>query len=92
MRFDIGGFHERTDWPKMGPSLLITTYLILDRRTAKWPGEERSALEQSRAGRGNRICHHDRQARDGAPDVVVRDDLSPTKKSWYQPSDEDVPT
>jgi hypothetical protein len=35
MGLDIGGFHERLDWPKMGPSLLIATCLILAIRTAK---------------------------------------------------------
>lgn len=34
---EIGGYHERTDWPKMGPSLLIATCLIVAIRTAKWP-------------------------------------------------------
>jgi hypothetical protein len=37
MGLDIGGFEQRSDWPKMGPSLLIGTCLILAIRTAKWP-------------------------------------------------------
>ena len=37
MALDIGGFEQRSDWPKMGPSLLIGTCLILAIRTAKWP-------------------------------------------------------
>ena len=37
MALDIGGFEQRRDWPKMGPSLLIGTCLILAIRTAKWP-------------------------------------------------------
>jgi hypothetical protein len=37
MALDIGGFEQRPDWPKMGPSLLIGTCLILAIRTAKWP-------------------------------------------------------
>ena len=36
MALDIGGFEQRPDWPKMGPSLLIGTCLILAIRTAKW--------------------------------------------------------
>jgi hypothetical protein len=32
----IGGFEDHPDWPKMGPSLLIATCLILAIRTAKW--------------------------------------------------------
>jgi hypothetical protein len=37
MGLDIGGDTKRPDWPKMGPSLLIATCLILVIRTAKWP-------------------------------------------------------
>jgi hypothetical protein len=33
----VGGYEERPDWPKMGPSLLIATCLILAIRTAKRP-------------------------------------------------------
>jgi hypothetical protein len=33
----VGGFEERPDWPKMGPSLLIASCLILAIRTAKRP-------------------------------------------------------
>lgn len=34
---DIGGYEQRPDWPKMGPSLLIASCLILAIRTSKWP-------------------------------------------------------
>jgi hypothetical protein len=37
MGLDIGGFTDRPDWPKLGPSLLIATALIVAIRTAKWP-------------------------------------------------------
>ena len=37
MGLDIGGCEQRPDWPKLGPSLLIATCLILPIRTAKWP-------------------------------------------------------
>ena len=39
MGLDVGGFHDRPDWPKMGPSLLITTSLSLAVRTARWPAQ-----------------------------------------------------
>ncbi len=35
-----GGYHDRPDWPKMGPSLLIATALIVAIRTARLAGEE----------------------------------------------------
>jgi hypothetical protein len=37
MGIEVGGYHHRPDWPKMGPSLLIATCLIVAIRTAKWP-------------------------------------------------------
>lgn len=39
MGLDIGGYHDRPDWPKMGPSLLIASCLILAIRTARWPAD-----------------------------------------------------
>ena len=36
MGLKIGGFDDKPDWPKMGPSLLIATCLTLAIRTAKW--------------------------------------------------------
>jgi hypothetical protein len=35
-RSGIGGYEQRPNWPKMGPSLLIASCLILGIRTAKW--------------------------------------------------------
>lgn len=34
---EIGGCIVTTDWPKLGPSLMIATALVLAIRTAKWP-------------------------------------------------------
>ena len=34
---DIGGYEQRLDWPKLGPSLLIGAGLILAVRAPKWP-------------------------------------------------------
>lgn len=36
MALKIIGLEDHPDWPKMGPSLLIATCLILAIRTAKW--------------------------------------------------------
>jgi hypothetical protein len=33
---EIGRYQTVTDWPKMGPSLLIATCLIVAIRTARW--------------------------------------------------------
>lgn len=32
----IIGYERKTDWPKLGPSLLIATALIVAIKTAKW--------------------------------------------------------
>ena len=37
MGLEVGGTKDHPDWPKMGPSLMIATCLILAIRTAKWP-------------------------------------------------------
>ena len=36
MGLNIGGYNDEPNWPKMGPSLLIATCLIVAIRTAKW--------------------------------------------------------
>lgn len=36
MGLEVDGYNQCPDWPKMGPSLLIATCLILAIRTAKW--------------------------------------------------------
>jgi hypothetical protein len=48
---EVGGYHDRPDWPKLGPSLLISPCLILAIRTAKWAarhGEKLSNHELNR--------------------------------------------
>ena len=37
MRLEVGGHDARPDWPKLGPSLVIATCLIVAIRTAKRP-------------------------------------------------------
>lgn len=44
MGLEVGGFHDRPDWPKMGPSLLIATCLIVAIRTAEWPARSDDKL------------------------------------------------
>jgi hypothetical protein len=45
---DIGGYEQRPDWPKVGPSLLIGACLILAVRTAKWPPRPGGGTESDR--------------------------------------------
>lgn len=37
MGLNVGGYRDAPDWPKMGPSVLIATCLIVAIRTARWP-------------------------------------------------------
>lgn len=89
---DIGGYEQRPDWPKMGPSVLIGACLILAVRTAKWPprrsGETLSdrpldveienAVHLARSVLSALVSHHET--------------LFPSKKvPWFVPNDEDTP-
>lgn len=90
MGLDIGGFHDRPDWPKMGPSLLIATCLILAIRTAKWPASKDPHFS-------NRELDEEIEfAAVTARRVMVHlisacETIFPRRKEpWYQPNDEDV--
>jgi hypothetical protein len=43
----VTGQERVTDWPKLGPSVLIATALIVGIRTAKWAAREQDELEDS---------------------------------------------
>jgi len=88
---EIGGYNVTTDWPKLGPSLLIATALILAIRTAKWPATfsqtaanpELDAEIEYAAYLASRVM---------SSLVARREGLFPQKpEPWYQPSEEDVP-
>lgn len=88
---DVGGFEERPDWPKMGPSLLIATCLILAIRTSKRPAvfdasfsntdldtEVEYSIHLARTALSALMKHHEA--------IFPR-----RKEPWYQPSGEDDP-
>lgn len=91
MGLDIGGYNQNPDWPKMGPSLLIASCLILAIRTAKWPARSSCGTASDRdldveaehaihlAGRvlSHLVGHHQ--------------SIFPQKpEPWFVPNDEDV--
>ena len=43
MGLEVGGYERKTEWPKMGPSLLIATCLVLAIRTARWSSQPTSS-------------------------------------------------
>ena len=91
MGLEIGGHHDRPDWPKMGPSLLIATCLILAIRTAKWAARSDAAL--SEVDLDLEIDHSAHLASRVLSKLVGKHpSMFPALKvPWYQASDEDVP-
>ena len=92
MGLNIGGYEDRPDWPKMGPSLLIATCLILAVRTAKWPSRSADSTA-SNADLEREIEHAAYLAgRVFARLVAGHPSIFPNaKRPWYQPDDEDHP-
>ena len=88
---EIGGYHEDIDWPKLGPSLLIASCLIVAIRTAKRPpvvashtydGELDKEVDYAIYVAGRVLSHL----------VSQKGSLFPRKREpWYQPNEEDVP-
>jgi hypothetical protein len=89
MGIEVGGYHERTDWPKMGPSLLIATCLIVAIRTAKWPARCDTSLS------GTELNDEIHFAANVASRVMTTligkyESIFPSaKKPWYKPTDDD---
>jgi hypothetical protein len=86
----FGGFHDRPDWPKIGPSLLIATCLILAIRTAKWTQRSDNSLSDRdleieidfAAHMANRVL---------SKLMTKCEEIFPQKKEpWYHANDEDV--
>jgi hypothetical protein len=88
---EVGGYNDVPDWPKMGPSLLIATCLIVAIRTAKW-----SATIDAE----NSNCELDKEI-DFAANVARRvltvltaksPSIFPSRKRpWYKATSEDHP-
>jgi len=91
MGLEVGGHHDRQDWPKMGPSLLIATCLILAIRTAKWPARFDASLSEIDLDR--EIDHAAHLASRVLARLTQRNPESfPSKKHpWFQVNDEEVP-
>jgi hypothetical protein len=91
MSLDVGGYENRPDWPKLGPSFLIATCLIVAIRTAKW-----AAMSDARIS-GSALDQEIDFAAHVADRVLARlmranEVMFPQKKEpWYQPDDEDHP-
>ena len=90
MGLDVGGYHDRPDWPKMGPSLLIATCLIVAIRTAKWPARSDAALCDQELNEEIEFAAY--TARRVMMLLMTKfEAIFPQRKEpWYQANDEDV--
>jgi hypothetical protein len=87
----IGGYEEQPDWPKMGPSLLIATALILAIRTAKWSVRSEQLLSNQNLEKEIEYAAY-LAGRVFAKLVAAHPSIFPNKKQpWYQPDEEDCP-
>ena len=89
---DIGGYEQRPDWPKLGPSLLIGACLILAVRTAKWPPRSRGGTTSDReldVEIENAVLLAGRVL----STLVSRHETIFPRKAvpWFVPNDEDTP-
>ncbi|HWC18064.1 MAG TPA: hypothetical protein VG498_13675 [Terriglobales bacterium] len=88
---EIGGYKDVPDWPKMGPSLLIATCLIVAIRTAKWSAtidarNSNSELDKEIAFAAN-VAQRVLSAL-----MSAHPSLFPSRKQpWYRATSEDHP-
>jgi len=91
MGLDVGGYHEHADWPKMGPSLVIASCLILAIRTAKWP--PRFDTGSAEHDLNTEIEFAIKAANRVLMTLATKyETIFPQKKEpWYRASEEDLP-
>jgi hypothetical protein len=89
---EIGGFTQSPAWPKMGPSLLIASCLILAVRTAKWPPRA-SGVTSSDRDLDVEVDHAIHLAGRVLGVLVGRHDIlfPQITKPWFVPNEEDIP-
>ncbi len=91
MGHEIGGYHDRPDWPKLGPSLLISSCLILAIRTAKWAASYDARLSNVELDKEIGYAIH--LANSVLSKLLTsKEAIFPQRKEpWYQANDEDIP-
>jgi hypothetical protein len=91
MGLDVGGYKDHPDWPKMGPSLLIATCLIVAIRTAKWPPRADASLSEQALN--EEIAFAMQTANRVLMQLITKyESIFPQKKEpWYQANEEDLP-
>ena len=91
MGLDIGGYEQKPDWPKMGPSLLIAACVILAIRTAKWSTKlTGTASDRDLDDEADHAIHV--AGRVLSRLVAHHEDIFPSRReAWFVPSGEDSP-
>jgi hypothetical protein len=79
MGLEVDGYHDRTNWLKMGPSLLIATALIVAIRSAKWALKWGTSLSGAEAGCCDPFRRERFVPRDDHTDRKIRIDLPSAK-------------
>ena len=88
---EIGGYKDVPDWPKMGPSLLIATVLIVAIRTAKWSATIDAKNSNSELDKEIHFAANVAQRVLSAL-TSAHPSIFPSKKQpWYRATSEDSP-
>jgi len=91
MGLEIGGTTDRPDWPKLGPSLLIATCLIVAIRTARWPPVADPGLSGRELDQEIEFAGH-LASRVLARLMRTHEVMFPQRKEpWYKPDGRDQP-
>ncbi len=91
MGLDVGGFTQKPDWPKLGPTLVIASSLILAIRTAKCPAR---ASESTSSPEWTREIEYAVKLAATVLGVLMshHESFFPRRKEpWFVPNDDDVP-
>ena len=88
---EVGGHNERPDWPKLGPSVLIATALVLAIRTAKWSARHGSKFSNTELDA--EIDYSVKLVSAVLSKLLAtREAIFPQRREpWYQPDDADNP-
>ena len=87
----VGGYNKRPDWPKLGPSLLVASCVILAIRTAKWAARQGGTHSQTDL---DVEIEHAVFLADAVLGRLLarREQLFPSKSvPWYVPSEDAAP-
>ena len=88
---EVSGYNDVPDWPKMGPSLLIATCLIVAIRTAKWSATIDARNSNSELDKEITFAASVAQRVLSAL-TSTHPSLFPSRRQpWYRATDEDYP-